>query len=177
MVKTIPFDDDYRPIGNVPPVVPTVPGLYIKKTVPGTTGPIGAYVADQTCYVKVLARTVVRLIYSAIRLGKAQARVELHVNGQRVVRGDDVSSTNMDPFTNHETYPFSVSVTQDRLLLRAGDELTAVVVISGVGQAPIDKFGYRVFADTVFKLVTGPVPVDKFEVEVLEEIPPVGRCI
>jgi hypothetical protein len=39
-----------------------------------------------------------------------------------------------------------------------------------VGQAPVDKWGYRLFRDAVFS----NVPVDKLEVTVLERLPPGG---
>jgi hypothetical protein len=163
VVKPIPFDDDRRPIGNVPPIVPTVGGIYRKKTVSGTRGLVGVYVADQALYVQVLARTVVQITYSSVRLGRAQARVELHVNGQRVVRGENLVAQTEDPYL--------VSVNAESLLLQPGDELSAVLVLSGVGSAPVDKWGFRIFRDAVFS----NVPVDKLEVTVLERLPPGGQ--
>ncbi|RPD45819.1 hypothetical protein DNI29_16855 [Hymenobacter sediminis] len=119
VVKTIPFDDYTRDIGTVTPISPTIPGIYDPATY--------AFVADQVMQVQVEARTVVQLVYSSIHLGKAQARVELHVNGKRVVEG--AASVEMSDFEDGVTNPFSVSVNADRLL-KAGDRLTAVLCLA-----------------------------------------------
>lgn len=158
VVRTIPFDDYLRPIGNVPPIVPTTALVYDPLTF--------SWRADQVVYVKASARTVILIDYSDIRLGRAQGRVELHVNGQRVVEGEDVVATT--------DQVYSVGVSTEQLLLQPGDRLTAVLVLSGVGNAPVDKWGYRIFRDSVFQVSGQSIPVDKFEVDVLPTLPPGG---
>ncbi|MBX0290963.1 hypothetical protein K3G63_10965 [Hymenobacter sp. HSC-4F20] len=164
VVKTIPFDGYIRPLGTTPPIVPTVPGVYNAAAY--------SFTADKAMYVQVQARTVLRLIYSTVRLGKAQARVELHVNGRKVSEGPWVSSVEMSDFEEGETNPFSVSATAERLLLNAGEQLTAVLRIAGVGSAPIDKWGFRIFEYANFNSGGQTIPGHKFEVNVLPEQPP-----
>ena len=158
VVKTIPFGNSTLPIGTVAPIVPTVAGIYNPATY--------SYRADQTMYVRVEARTALKIIYSDIRLGRAQAEVELHINGVKVASGDKTVAM--------DEYAFSAGIVVERLLLKAGDVLSAVLRLSGVGSAPIDKWGYEIFQFTVYRTPTGTVPEDKFQVEVLEELPPGG---
>ncbi|GGG34157.1 hypothetical protein [Hymenobacter glacieicola] len=165
VVKTIPFDDDTRPIGTVPALVPTVAGVYDSTSF--------SYTADQAVYVQVQARTVVQIVYSSVRLGKAQARVELHINGRKVeqkVNDKEVVNSAWVEATNED--PFSVGATAERLLLKPGDQLTAVLRLSGVGNAPIDKWGFKIFQDVAFGNAGVGLPVDKFDVTVLPEQPP-----
>lgn len=164
VVKTIPFDGYRQSLGTLPPIVPTIEGVY---------DPEGyGFRADTNMQVRVEARTVLRLLYSDVSLGKAQARVELHINGTKVSEGPWVSSTEMSDFEEGETIPFSISATHEGLLLQAGDLLTGVLRISGVGEAPVDKWGFRVFEYANFNTGGQTVLGHKLEVTVLPEQPP-----
>lgn len=151
----IPFDDDTRPIGNVPPIVPTVAGVYDRSAY--------SYTADETVYVSALARCVVFL---EVPFGEASAQVFFLLNGVKLAGGERMR---VDKDTR-----FSVSAQLTRYLLKAGDVLTAEVELRGYDGLASKKWGYTVFRDAVFRENGVVLPVDKFEVQVLEELPPGG---
>ncbi|WP_324671045.1 hypothetical protein [Hymenobacter sp. GOD-10R] len=119
--------------------------------------------ADKTCYVRVTARTVVDMKVADIG-GKVSARVNLRINGTQVQQGPKVE-TKEDDF-------LAPGVTHERLLVRAGEELSAVLKMKN--ESGINKWGFRVFTSAIYFEGDTQVPRDIFQVEVLEEIPPGG---
>ncbi|WP_400190674.1 hypothetical protein [Hymenobacter sp. B81] len=160
VTRQIPFDDFTRDIGNMPPVVPSVPGVYDPATF--------SYTADRTVYVTAEARCAVELTVS---YAKASAQVYLLVNDQEVVGGEKV-------IVGRDAAPFSARAAVQGLLLQAGDVLTAKVVLRG--EDPLvftgTRWGWRLFRDAAFSNGFGSsattVPVDRFTVTVDEALPP-----
>lgn len=158
ITRTIPFDDNTRTLGTVPPISPTVPGVYDRVAY--------SFTPDQTMYVRAEARTTVFL---QVPLAKASAQVFLHVNGLEVGASEK-------KVVSKDTR-FSIGCVLDPLLLNPGDVLTAVVKLKGEDPNLVlgTKWGFEIFQDTVYSIDGQSIPVDKFEVTVLETLPPGGE--
>jgi hypothetical protein len=142
---------------------PTVPGVYTIPLPPARP----AYVPDEPVYLDGSASTTVQITFSAIRIGKAAARLIAYVDGVQVLEGPEITVDNETPFV--------VSLQLNGLLVGKGQRLTFKARLRGVSNFAGDtKWGYRIFRDAFFIDRGVTLPPDKLELNVRPAVPPGG---
>jgi hypothetical protein len=159
VTKLIPFDDTTRRIGTRTPILPAVPLVYDPTDF--------SWNAQEAVYVSATARCNVDLTVS---YNKASAQVYLLRNGQELVGGEKLLATRAGVNGVNWLAPEASGY---GLLLQPGDKLQAKVVLRGEEPGLIGtRWGYRLFADTIYVIDGETVPLPKFEVTVDEALPP-----